>query len=510
MSVLDNPILLVAALIALVAILFFVRKKPAAEGKGKSGQKQQPKWMVGSKKSAKAVPPSKQQPLASASTPASAPNPAPVSATWEQERVDTPTKVSVKQVDPLTEYQVYKQFGYFDKAAASLGAFLKKSTDKPHHLVLELIDLHQQAGDVDGIASALDDYAAYLSEHELADVVKAGLEAEPNHLELRVLAETYLGWDVSEVSAQIGDDGAHWQDAPTAAPVSPAETGGYDGSIDASIDMDGSPSAVPVSPSGAAGHKVAYKLVEGRGKIFGLTIEEVNSIINFMPADRSARLLAGQVDYDHALSSFNRAIAQVPKPAGIIIDTLKLDYQNGHIDNFAKHLWNLYTVLGRYGRSVKERMLGWGFSLGTHPTFVALEGHPNEQMLREIGLSQGYLEAHISQIKAQRLDLVGEGEDERVQQAVDQMTSVIREAEAHLMYGQLNQAMTTLEEGVLHHSTEPQMYIMLFDLYERAEDWGRFEQFARTVRNRVKDLPEEALLAMSHLSRRKNNSVVKQ
>ncbi len=508
---LDNPILLVAALIALVAILFFVRKKPAVEGKAKAGQKKST-VTAGSKKSTavKSAQQSSRQPIASASAPAA--SPAPVAAEWEQERVDTPTKVSVKQVDPLTEYQVYKQFGYFDKAAASLGAFLKKSTDKPHHLVMELISLHQQAGDVDGVASVLDDYAAYLSQHELAEVVKAGLEAEPNHLELRVLAETYLGWDVSEVSAQIGDDGAHWQDAvPTSdsEAISLVEATSGEDSFDAFVEMDEWPvahAAAKLLPD----HKEAYKLVEGRGKIFGLTVEEVNSIINFMAADRSARLLAGQVDYDHALSSFNRAIAQVPKPAGIIIDTLKLDYQNGHIDNFAKHLWNLYTVLGRYGRSVKERMLGWGFSLGTHPTFVALEGHPNEQVLREIGLNQGYLETHISQVKAQRLDLVGEGQDDVAQQAVDQMTSVIREAEAHLMYGQLDQAMTTLEEGVLHHSAEPQMYIMLFDLYERAEDWGRFEQFARTVRSRIGDLPEEALLAMSHLSRRKNNSVVKQ
>ncbi len=34
------------------------------------------------------------------------------------------TKVSVQDVDTLTEFNVYKQFGYFDKAAESLTAYL--------------------------------------------------------------------------------------------------------------------------------------------------------------------------------------------------------------------------------------------------------------------------------------------------------------------------------------------------------------------------------------------------
>ena len=34
------------------------------------------------------------------------------------------TSVSAQEVDPLTEYQVYKQFGYEDKAAAALAGYL--------------------------------------------------------------------------------------------------------------------------------------------------------------------------------------------------------------------------------------------------------------------------------------------------------------------------------------------------------------------------------------------------
>ena len=45
---------------------------------------------------------------------------------WDNtENTDLSTaSVSAQEVDPLTEYQVYKQFGYEDKAAVSLAGYL--------------------------------------------------------------------------------------------------------------------------------------------------------------------------------------------------------------------------------------------------------------------------------------------------------------------------------------------------------------------------------------------------
>ena len=45
---------------------------------------------------------------------------------------------------------------------------------------------------------------------------------------------------------------------------------------------------------------------------------------------------------------------------------------------------------------------------------------------------------------------------------------------------------------------------MLFDLYERVEDWARLEHFLRILRERVVSLPEEVILAMSRLLQRVN------
>lgn len=68
--------------------------------------------------------------------------------------------------------------------------------------------------------------------------------------------------------------------------------------------------------------------------------------------------LKTKVSYETASKQYDRAIQTSEKPANLIIDALKLDYQHADIDRFAGHLWKLYQTLGNYGRQVKERMLG--------------------------------------------------------------------------------------------------------------------------------------------------------
>ena len=78
----------------------------------------------------------------------------------------------------------------------------------------------------------------------------------------------------------------------------------------------------------------------------------------------------------------------------------------------------------------------------------------------------------------------------------------LKEVESLLMYGQLDQAISTLEQAVLQYPQESQLYIMLFDLYERSEDWVRLERFLRLLREREANLPEEVVLAISQLQQR--------
>ena len=350
---------------------------------------------------------------------------------WDTNNTDLSTaSVSAQEVDPLTEYQVYKQFGYEDKAAASLASYLNNlKSDAPEKLVSELAGLCLNIGDVDLLSSTLERHASVLSQTALAEYIKAGLGLDSNHLGLRVLAESKLNWGMHEVARQIGE-----------------QTG-----LDVS-DSDGSP----------------YNMSS--------TVEVT-------------------------VNNDGREVKRLTKRSPLIIDALKLDYQNSDVNEFAAHLWKLYYSLGSNGRQVKERMLGWGYSLGQHEVFDNLEKAPTEQQIREIGLKQGYLQAASRQAKIKYRELV-----QRNSSLLNESTSpaelALKEVESLLMYGQLDQAISTLEQAVLQYPQESQLYIMLFDLYERSEDWVRLERFLRLLREREANLPEEVVLAISQLQQR--------
>lgn len=68
---------------------------------------------------------------------------------WNESAETASAAVSAQEVDPLTEYQVYKQFGYQGKAAESLAAYLDGIPDgeaKPENLIRELIDINLEVG----------------------------------------------------------------------------------------------------------------------------------------------------------------------------------------------------------------------------------------------------------------------------------------------------------------------------------------------------------------------------
>lgn len=123
--------------------------------------------------------------------------------------------------------------------------------------------------------------------------------------------------------------------------------------------------------------------------------------------------------------------------------------------------------------------------------------------MKEIGLARGYLQPTSLQMKAKYRDLV-QKDSSVISMNSSPADEALKEVESLLMYGQLDLAVDTLEQAVLQYPQESQLYIMLFDLYERVEDWARLEQFLRILRERVVSLPEEVILAMSRLLQRVN------
>ncbi|WII94111.1 hypothetical protein QEO94_04820 [Kingella negevensis] len=406
------------------------------------------------------------------------------SATASANVVDD-TKVSVQDVDALTEFNVYKQFGYYDKAAASLAAYMEKTQRRDSQMANDLVSLWLQAKDVEAAASAIAQQQDLLSTEELTEYIKQGLALDENHLGLRVLAETKLGWTVKKTTEEIGEKAAPQQAAKPEAPTRRK-------------------SNAEIEAAAAAAALAARKpLIAGNGVISNITNDEKGAVLAFMQPEQGVKLLKDSLSYDAAIKYLNKAIRSSDKPASLLIDALTLDYHAKNINGFAGHLWNLYYSLGKYGRQVKERMLGWGYSMGQHPVFEQLENNPNEAILRDLGIQQGWLDggslkkARYQALVTEKADVSGEPRT-----AAER---ILKEAESLLMYGQLEGSMEMLEKAIIDHPQESQLYITLFDLYERAEEWERLENLLQELRGQVQTLPEEVVLAMSQLLQRLNN-----
>ncbi|HHK5608411.1 TPA: tetratricopeptide repeat protein [Neisseria cinerea] len=404
---------------------------------------------------------------------------------WNESAETASAAVSAQEVDPLTEYQVYKQFGYQGKAAESLASYLNSipdDEDKPENLIRELLDTNLEVGDVDVLADNLQQYGSLIPSGLLAKYVQQALQLDPNHLRIRVLAEEGLGWSIQEIEKCTED--------------------GYVTADSASALQD---SAVQERE---AGEVKRIPIVRGKKDVSEISQEEVGAIAGLVRADQGAKILKGKVSYETASKQYDRAIQASEKPANLIIDALKLDYQHADIDRFAGHLWRLYQALGNYGRQVKERMLGWGYSLGYHEVFDDLEKGPDDQQIKDIGMGHGYLPQNIQKSKAQYRDLVLQ-DSSLINTNVSPADDAIKEVESLLMYGQLDAAMDVLEQAVLKYPDESQLYITLIDIYERTEDWDRLGQFLRVLRERADRLPEEVVMLMSRLLQRMNRNIKK-
>lgn len=404
---------------------------------------------------------------------------------WNESAETASAAVSAQEVDPLTEYQVYKQFGYQSKAAESLAAYLNgipDDEDKPENLIRELLDTNLEVGNVDVLADNLQKYGSLISSELLTKYIRQALRLDSNHLRIRVLAEEGLGWNVQEIERQA--EGGSTVTVSTSA-LSDSISKGYE------VEQA---KRIPI--------------VQGKKDFSEISQEEIGAITGLVRADKGAKILKDKVGYETASKQYDRAIQASEKPANLIIDALKLDYQHADIDRFAGHLWKLYQALGNYGRQVKERMLGWGYSLGYHEVFDDLEKGPDDQQIKDIGMGHGYLPQNIQKSKAQYRDLVLQ-DSSLINTNVSPADDAIKEVESLLMYGQLDAAIDVLEQAVLKYPDESQLYITLIDIYERTEDWDRLGQFLRVLRERADRLPEEVVMLMSRLLQRMNQNIKK-
>ena len=413
--------------------------------------------------------------------------------------LNQPVKVSVQEVDPLTEYKVYREFGYLDKAAEALLAYLKSHSSADSTLYFELAEIYLQTEQYEKLVDFVLDNKVLFDRGQIEHLVKSGLEMDANNLDIRVLAEELLSWDVETINTQVLHDESKQKLSTEKDLVSQADAleSGHLSNLHA---VETTHRTVSLNQSD--------KLVAGHGIVQNITQEELQVLAVMLPTDNAMKLMRGFADYATFSHKLNRVLPKLKNPASALIDALGLDYQNKNIDAFAKHLWELYSVLGKNGQNIKDKMLGWGYSLGHHELFNRLAMVTNEQEVKDIGKEFGY-RAAVKNTQNQFFPLVSDEEGMGLGKSLGRdVNSILQEADAYLMYGQLDEAMQTLEQGIKSHKSEPQLYINLFELYERAEDWERLEEFSKRLRTDAGNLPEEVILAMSQLTRKlKNNNI---
>ena len=493
-------------LLVVLAGLIFVQRRQKQQAKAAVDEEKKGRGKRAAARSAgKKAAPVADRPAAVASS--SEPEEVEVSEDWGWEAVpDVEAEEAAanvaQEVDALTEYKVYKQFGYHEKAAESLSQYLTSgsaavSDGMRSTLVNELVQLWLDAKKPDELAETLRQFGNLLTKAQTEDYIKQGLAVDKNNLNLRVLAEELLGWGVQQTSAEIGERSG--LDTPTQAKQTKQK------SRRAVAEAESEQKVVDSSPTKSRKELVTNSKYAGAILVHD---EEKAALMGFMEPESGYRLMKDRLAYDAAVSYANKAIRQANKPAALIIDALSLDYKNQNIDRFAQHLWQLYYTLGPYGRQVKERMLGWGLNLGEHPILTQLEANPNEAQLREIGIANGFLDRGTSTQKAHRKPLIRTRTDD-VSVKQTPAEKVLRDVESLLMYGQLDEAMNLLEESILEYPGESQLYITLFDICERAEEWERLEQVLHKIRANIQHPPEEVVLAMSQLLQKINYGSVR-
>lgn len=416
----------------------------------------------------------------------------------EESKLAQPVKVSVQEVDPLTEYKVYKEFGYSDKAAEALLSYLSTQEQKDSQLLSELAQLYLDTEKYESLVDLVLDNRQSFSHEQVQNLVKIGLETDANNLELRVLADELLNWGIDEVNAQVLNV------TPTA---NDSKLSSLDDLNESVADGNLFNTSVYAPQSAQAGNiEQADKLVIGNGVIKNVSHEEMQALSVLLPADNALKLMRGFSSYATFSYRLDKILPKLKNPAAALIDVLGLDYQNKNLDAFARHLWELYSVLGKNGQGVKDKMLGWGYGLGNHDVLNRLAMVTTEQEIKDIGKEFGYRIQGTNSQKSLQLvnDEIGAGLGKSLGRDVN---SIMQEADAYLMYGQLDEAMQVLEQGIKIHQNEPQLYVALFELYERAEDWVRLDEFSKRLRTDMGNLPEEVILVMSQLSHKlkKNN-----
>lgn len=395
-------------------------------------------------------------------------------AAGSEERPST-LDIDVGEADLLTEVDVYLQFGHDARAADTL----RRYVDQLPAAVREtsrLLELYLRLERIEDYGEMLQRLVARdaLTADALAQALLDGLAVDPANLTLRVLAEEELHWDIDTVSHRLG------LTAP-AAPA-PAATPGP------------STPAAPAQPLASGG----LALVQGECPLAPLNERERQAIRHLPPPKRRARILQGCGDGASAARTLEALLAGARRPLTLLMDILHLHYRQANLDAFVHRLWQSYALFGPHGQALRERLLRMGFALGPHPLLELLATAPDADALDAAGRRWGFHDALPRLDAGLPLVSVRQPDGPLCPLASDPLD----EADGYLAYGQVEQALATLEDAIRHAPADVRLYPPLLDLYERLGSGERLRELMALIQRTLGRPPREIAPRLGTLRQR--------
>lgn len=394
-----------------------------------------------------------------------------------------------QQADLLTEGSIYVAYGYLDKAAQSFRQYVDEIDPKDIKTLRTLFDIYFRLKALDNCAVMLE--RLYLLGDDpqfIIESLKKALLIERHNPQLLQVAEHFTPKRNQEESSAISPPPATPPPAPTEKPRP-----------DVSQPVPDQPASVtPKSPPDSipdGGTPKQLRLISGNAPLSPLTAGEQFILRAFNP-EIEARIHITTNNLDAAISALRYAIEVNPqRSATYFTNLLRIFHLQKSLDEYARYLWHLYYILGDHGSALRERFLAMGVSLGAHPIFDSLAKISEPWQLQGLGQQFGYFIRPEENYT--RLNLVAEIQEER-----SQSNDILQEVDGYLEFGQIEEALTVLENAIHADPNAINLYPPLFDLYNRLDDLDRYTKWAATLKQLVPQLPPEITPMMTNLYRR--------
>ena len=284
-----------------------------------------------------------------------------------------------QQTDLLTEYEVYLQFGYLERAAKTLSYYLDSLEDPPTRLQKKLLKLFLLTKQIDEYSYLLEQMYQnkLIGKDNFQQAIVIGLKSDKNNLNLRLMAHTELDWGPEEILFQIGLGNKAKQLLHSTLKGNNNTLQEIDSStVDSSLDeLNVSQQRKNKKQQSSSLDTRKKSLVTGSPKKHTLPLapEEKITLKGFASPKTRAKIFMQSEEYDNAIQSFEEALESEERPLTLLTDLLQIDCLTQNIDQFIKHFHAYLQSLGDQGEALKKQMLEKGRALGPHPFFSDIE-----------------------------------------------------------------------------------------------------------------------------------------